>query len=550
MTILPTNTKKAVQLQAVSKQYPHLKDFWAVNQVSLDIDSGKVFGVIGRNGAGKTTLLNIIAGTLTPTQGQRMVNGRSLGLFNLGIGFQDELTGRENIFLNGAIVGASKAELNHKLDSIIEFSELGNFIDRPLGTYSQGMRLRLGFSIIANLDFDILLIDEVLAVGDALFQNKCFEKLMDLRRSGKTLIITSQSMDLINRLCDQVVLLDHGCLIFSGHPTQAVDKYHTLLNTERFFVGRPENEARTNLIENTKKWAEDISVWEQKLGTNEVQIESVELRNRFGWRCKRVKTQEPLKIKVNFTVRNIVKNVHFGIAIFREDGVYCYGPNTKFDGHRIAELKVGQGHFILNYDKLLLAPGEYYFSVAIWDENETLAFAYHNGCYKLTVTGFENTSNELLNMSLESAGELSLPNSGLINKVDSAQVKLESVKLFNVQDQEQSILQTNQPAKLAVRFNNYTFLNKNTYLWVGIYRDDGIYCQGITKLVTKDKDFQLKFARLPLLPGGYVISLGVWDNSKRHFLFCHQNVRTFKMVFDRQDHGTVYLKHKWRLVLP
>ncbi|KPK97716.1 MAG: hypothetical protein AMJ95_07375 [Omnitrophica WOR_2 bacterium SM23_72] len=252
MTISPIRTcadqkqvVRVMQLCSVGKKYPFtkqqfsvLKDFWALKDVSLDVYQGEIVGIIGRNGAGKTTLLNIMAKVLFPTEGEVFSNGRVLGLFNLGVGFQDELTGRGNIFLNGSLLGATKKEIEDKLNSIVEFSELGDFINMPLGTYSQGMRLRLGFSIVVNLKFDILVIDEVLAVGDVLFQNKCFERLMDFKREGKTLVITNQSLDLMERLCDRVILLDHGKTLFQGNVVEAINRYRLLLNTEKFFVGR------------------------------------------------------------------------------------------------------------------------------------------------------------------------------------------------------------------------------------------------------------------------------------------------------------------------
>ena len=239
---------KAIELRQVSKRYPYLKPpagseaydkdgLWVLREVSLGLEEGKILGVIGRNGAGKTTLLNIITGVLSPSGGEVITKGKILGLFNLGVGFQDELTGRENIFLNGALLGAAKEEIDNKLNSIVDFSELGDFINMPLGSYSQGMRLRLGFSIVANLDFDILVLDEVLAVGDALFQNKCFERLMDFKRSGRTLILSTQSMEMIERLCDKAALLDHGKLLFYGEVIESINRYLALLNTEKFFVG-------------------------------------------------------------------------------------------------------------------------------------------------------------------------------------------------------------------------------------------------------------------------------------------------------------------------
>ena len=512
---------KAIELKDAGKKYPHsFKEFWALQKVSFDISRGEILGIIGRNGAGKTTLLNIIAGVLSPSEGKVIPAGRVRGLFNLGVGFQDELTGRENIFLNGALLGAEKKELEEKLESMIEFSELGDFINMPLGTYSQGMRLRLGFSIIANLDFDILAIDEVLAVGDSLFQSKCFEKLMDFKRRGKTLILTTQSMELIERLCDKVALLDHGRLLFHGDTAEGINKYRALLSSERFFVGPKRNDV---LIENTKKWADDISSWGKKLGTKEVIIESVEFIKRFGWRCNRIKSREPLKIKVNFRAKNRVKDVHFGVAVFREDGVYCYGPNTEFDGYKIPELNPGRGWFELNYKELFLAPGEYYFSVAIWDKEEILAFDYHDGYYKLTVTGYKNEKGELLNLPFKlKYGSFNAGNSD---------PEL-SLKLLNSQGEEKDVFITNEPVRVALNFSGPGIQNKDPYARLGIFRDDGVYCQEIVTPIGKSKELNILFPKLALLPGGYKIRAG-------------ETACPFRMVFNQKDQGTVYLEHHW-----
>ena len=532
--------EQAVQLIAVSKKYPPAKTtnkditssfehFWALRDISLAAYQGEVLGIIGRNGAGKTTLLNIIARILAPTQGEVLVKGRVLGLFNLGVGFQDELTGRENIFLNGAIIGATKEELANKLSSIIGFSELGDFIDMPLGTYSQGMRLRLAFSIIANLDFDILVIDEVLAVGDALFQSKCFQRLMDFRRDDKILIITTQGMDLIERLCDRVVLLDHGRLLFYGNPQEGINRYRSLLNTEKFFVGPTQKE--TQLFTDTKKWAEDVSGWGQKLGTKEAVIDSVEFINKFGFRCKSVKSGDSLKIKVNFTVRNVIKEPHFGVAIFRNDGVYCYGPNTEFDGYKTPELKAGKGWFMLEYKKVLLAPGEYRISVAIWDKNETLAFDYHDGCYSLIIKG-ENPDNALLNMPFK----LRYPKKDISHPV----------RLFNHRSEEKNTLMTNEFARLEIDSSQIqTQGAKNLYLWLGIYRDDGVLCQKI--ISAPKKSIEVIFPRLALLPGGYNISVGVRDSEEQKLISSKDGAYPFKTVFGQKDHGTIYLEHSWKL---
>ena len=557
---------KVVQISSLGKQYPlqrtpqaHIpltrEEFWALHDISFNVYQGEIVGIVGRNGAGKTTLLNIIAGVLSPTQGRVSVHGRVVGLFNLGVGFQDELTGRENIFLNGALLGATKKELQGRIDDIVAFSELGDFIDMPLGTYSQGMRLRLGFSIIANLDFDILIIDEVLAVGDVLFQNKCFQRLMECKRQRKTLILTSQSTDLIERLCDRVILLDHGKLFFEGEPSEGFNAYRALLATEKFYVGP--QPMSTEMVTDTKKWVEDISEWGTRLGTKEVVITKVEFRNGFGWNSRVLKSGSRLKIRVHFIARNVVKYPHFGVAIFRADGVYCYGPNTQFEGYRIPEIKEGKGWFELEYEQMLLAPGEYRISIAIWDRKETLAFDYHSGYYKLYVKG-RNPTGQLLVMPfrIDSANLFHRivsevqPDVGALEKewnkhYEGDGVKIESVKLLNKHSRHECTFTTTEPLKVSIDISGCSLKRNNVWLWVGIYREDGIYCQGITlQLCSSVRD--VWFPHLMLLPGVYRLSVGVWDNASKKFLAYHHAMYPFHMIFARPDHGTVYLEHTWR----
>lgn len=565
--------KKAIVLKSVRKKYPPVKtlhkgagfdDFWALKDVDYEVEKGQTTGIIGRNGAGKTTLLFIIAGVLSPTEGEILVDGKVMGLFNLGVGFQDELNGRENIFLNGTILGAGREEIENKLDSIVEFSELGDFINMPLGSYSQGMRLRLGFSIIANLDFDILVIDEVLAVGDALFQNKCFERLIDFKRRGKTLVITTQAMDFIERLCDRVMLLDHGRVVFAGDVAAGINKYRSLLNSEKFFVGHLQQDL--NLVRQTKRWADNISDWGQKFGGKEIVIDSVEFIGRNGTNNGKVDTQDPLTIKVHYTARQRVEDPHFGIAIFRKDGVYCYGPNTKFDGYRISELKKGRGHFTLFYRSMFLAPGTYRVSVAIWDKKETLAFDHHYGCYELVITG-DNKNHELTNMPFKADGLSFAQNlisffrhrgKRIYVNLDQLEDKfghcsghegivIDTVRFLDAHGNRKDVFVTNEAVRFQVGFDRQGLVAKRgRYLWIGIYRDDGVYCQGMTLSFDNRKVFHVLFPQLALLPGQYSASIGVWDCLSQRFLMYHHGVYPFRMIFNKQDHGTVYMEHEWR----
>lgn len=207
-------------------------DFDAVKDVSLDISKGQVVGLIGRNGSGKSTLLKIIAGVYQPSQGKVTVKGTLAPLIELGAGFHHELTGRENILLNGLLLGYSKQEMQRREQSIIDFAEIGDFIDSPVKQYSSGMYMRLAFSVATEVNPEILLIDEILAVGDAPFKQKCFERLQNFRNSGKTIVLVSHSMEQIEQYCDRAVLLEKGEIMAQGDPHEVVEVYKTLWTPE------------------------------------------------------------------------------------------------------------------------------------------------------------------------------------------------------------------------------------------------------------------------------------------------------------------------------
>jgi len=202
------------------------KDFWALHEINLDLYRGEVFGIIGRNGAGKSTMLKLVAHVLRPTSGRIWVKGRVVPLLELGAGFHPELTGRENIYLNGAILGFSRAQMEEKIPHIIEFSELAEFIDRPMRTYSSGMWARLGFAVATDTQPDILIVDEVLGVGDEAFQRKCAERIADYRQLGATILLVSHNAALVQAICQRAAWLDHGKLRCLGNPDEVLQAYH------------------------------------------------------------------------------------------------------------------------------------------------------------------------------------------------------------------------------------------------------------------------------------------------------------------------------------
>lgn len=214
---------KAYAVAAAKKQLK-FKEFWVFKDISFEVEKGDVVGIIGRNGAGKSTLLKIISGVLSPTKGSVEVSGNIVPMLELGSGFDFDLSGRENIFLNGSILGYSKKYIQDKFDDIVEFSELGEFIDSPVRTYSSGMYMRLAFSVAINVDAEILLIDEILAVGDAHFQEKCFSKLEELKNSNKTIVIVSHSLQSVKKLCTRFVWIHEGKIKMDGNE-KVIDEY-------------------------------------------------------------------------------------------------------------------------------------------------------------------------------------------------------------------------------------------------------------------------------------------------------------------------------------
>ena len=212
------------------------QDFWALRRVSFQVEKGETLGIIGVNGSGKTTLLKILAGIYKPDEGGVKVRGKVSALLELGAGFHEELTGRENIYLNSSLLGISREKINRVYNQIVEFSELERFIDTPLKNYSSGMKVRLGFAIAAHVDCDVLLVDEVLAVGDEAFQGKCFDKIEELKRRGVTLVFVSHDMNAVRRLCDRVLLLHEGRLIERGGSREVIQRYFLTLSQQRGIV--------------------------------------------------------------------------------------------------------------------------------------------------------------------------------------------------------------------------------------------------------------------------------------------------------------------------
>ena len=322
-------------------------EFWALNDVSFDIPTGSTFGIIGSNGSGKSTLLKCLAGILSPDKGQLSINGRLSALLELGAGFHPEMSGRENIFLNGAILGMTRHEIFSSLDEIVEFSGLGQFIDTPVKNYSSGMVVRLGFSIAANVEPEILLIDEVLAVVDAEFQQRGYEKIDRFRHDGRTIVLVSHGLSQIEQMCDTVAWIEKSELRELGSSFEVIQKY---------------NGAAHHAVERD---ADEIG---DRWGTGEATISKVELM-KSGNTTSLFTTNEDMKIRVHYDAPTGLKNAVIGIRITHLHGMNVWGTNTKRKGTRIPHLQ-GIGFVDLDIPSLRLLEGTYDLTIALSDTSE------------------------------------------------------------------------------------------------------------------------------------------------------------------------------------
>ncbi|HEV3451070.1 MAG TPA: ABC transporter ATP-binding protein [Acidimicrobiia bacterium] len=320
------------------------QEFWALTDVSLEIPAGETFGIVGENGSGKSTLLKCIARILYPERGRIVSRGKVSALLELAAGFHQELSGRENLYLNGSILGLSKRQIDARFDDIVGFAGIEPFIDAPVKTYSSGMYVRLGFSIAINVEPDILLIDEVLAVGDAEFQQRCLEKFAELRQSGRTVVIVSHQMAALRNVCAHAALLEHGQLRAVGPATEVIDLYRDEAHSDRVADG-----------EHGVRW-----------GSGEVRVEAVEIIGADGEPTRTVRTGDPITLRFRYRSQEPVERPVFGFWIQRFDGAYVTAPNLR-DADLVPEKVDGEGWVDYRVDRLLLLPGAYDLSAAVYD---------------------------------------------------------------------------------------------------------------------------------------------------------------------------------------
>ena len=358
------------------------KDFYALNDVSFTINRGETVGIVGKNGSGKSTLLKILTGVLNNTSGSLEVNGKISALLELGAGFNTEFTGMENIYLNGTILNIPKEEMDKRLDSIISFADIGEFIHQPVKTYSSGMFVRLAFSVAIHVDPEILIVDEALAVGDTRFQMKCMDKFVEFMNAGKTVIIVSHDLNMIKRFCKRALWLNDGALVMDGDVDTVTDRYNDFLKSGLGFkeysksIALEKNESNDNCIDIAEN---EVTSRPDFPGENKnaiAGISSVKLFNKSGNEISDVTFGEDITLEIDYEVyeENVAHPV-LGVAIRSVDHKYICGLNTLLDDTRIPWVK---GHNIcrLTYERFNLTGGGYYFDVALFDKTATVNFDY------------------------------------------------------------------------------------------------------------------------------------------------------------------------------
>ncbi len=359
--------------------------------ISFEVKKGEAIGLIGHNGCGKSTTLKLLTKIMYPDSGTIEMIGRVSSLIELGAGFHPDMSGRQNIYTNASIFGLTRKEIDDRLDTIIAFSELEEFIDNPVRTYSSGMYMRLAFSIAINVDADILLIDEILAVGDANFQSKCFNRLSELKASGLTIVIVSHDTGVIEKFCNKALWINEGRIVSSGKSSIVVDDYLKYMNNKKIYALQEQENLKTeenkivsnNVIEEKIKVdseLKEIDYESNHFGLGYVTIENAYFLNNDGKRTSILKAGEPIDLIIEYVVRKPLNEYIFGMGILDLDGKCIIGCNTRLDRISIPH-KSSKGRIKYHIKNLMLLSGKYILNVAIVDSNETPQDFYRDYCH-------------------------------------------------------------------------------------------------------------------------------------------------------------------------
>jgi ABC-type polysaccharide/polyol phosphate transport system ATPase subunit len=361
-----------------------------VRDVSFAVHRGETVGFLGRNGSGKSTLLKLASRIYNPTSGSVAVNGRASALLELGAGFHQDLSGRENIYLNGSLLGLSRRDMNRSFDSIVDFSELASFIDMPVRHYSSGMYMRLAFSVAVHVEPDILFVDEILAVGDQAFQSKCIDRIFDIKQSGVTIVIVSHDLRMLRNLCSRMIWIHEGTLRADGRPATVLDAYEGYSQE----IQEQQQQRLTDGKRTFNRW-----------GSRDVEITGVRILNGGGAAGGVFKTGDPLQVEISFAAHRPVDNPQFALTFFRWDGVQINGPQFQ-----LGETVSGPGTVRYDVSALPFRPTAYNLSVAVYDRHGLQVYDYHDHAYHFTViSGREAEGSGLVDLPASWAWQKETP---------------------------------------------------------------------------------------------------------------------------------------------
>ena len=354
------------------------RDFWALRDIDFGVGRGEMFGIIGANGAGKSTLLRLVGGVGRPTKGAVKTQGRVGALLELGADFHPELTGRENAITSGVINGLTRREMRYLMDDIIEFAGLRDFIDAPVRTYSSGMLVRLAFAIVVSTQPDVLLIDEVLAVGDQDFQARCLARIDEFKRSGCAILLVTHDTELAGQMCDQVLWLHKGAVAEVGGPEKVIASYlrATDLETRR---RTPADWAVDRTADGT-----ELRMLDNRFGSMELQITDVRFLDSNNFRSRYIRRGEGLRIEIDYESRDPLPAPNFGVIIRQEDNRILFDGNVPGTTLGLNEVR-GSGTVVLRFDRLDLNSGTYLVDVGAYKQDWAYAYDYHWRAYPLNV---------------------------------------------------------------------------------------------------------------------------------------------------------------------
>lgn len=357
-------------------RHRYYREFWALRDVSFELPRGGTLGIVGRNGSGKSTLLQLVAGTLTPTSGAVAITGRVAPLLELGTGFNPEFTGRENVYLNGALLGLAREEIDARFDAIAGFADIGAFIDQPVKVYSSGMYVRLAFAVATAVEPDVLVLDEALAVGDARFQLACYERIQRMLDNGMTLLFVSHDGNAVKRLCERALVLEGGRVAFDGAPNAALNAYSRLL-----FAGpAPPPPAGAAAPAGALHAGLDTLPHEYRYGSGKGRITSIVVLGAAGEATLSVETGSRVVVRCAVAVEQPVARPVFALRFKDDKGVEVYGTNTHFQNETLAPLDAGARLGVDFTLEMVLMPGSYFLSVSfvelVGDEVEPIDRRY------------------------------------------------------------------------------------------------------------------------------------------------------------------------------